>query len=156
MGKLGKEPSMDDILSSIKRIISEEVADENSAPPPDHSDASGKGTKEGEASSPISSEVLELTDEISGEKPMTVQSGSVDVPISRQAQPASDLPQSGDRASYDMNILSAMLIRQEGSENTIEGLIRSILTPFIGEWLEARLPAIVEDMVAKEIARITQ
>jgi cell pole-organizing protein PopZ len=39
---------------------------------------------------------------------------------------------------------------------TIEQLIRDMVRPFIKEWVEANLHVLVEEMVAKEIKRITQ
>jgi cell pole-organizing protein PopZ len=39
---------------------------------------------------------------------------------------------------------------------TIEQLIRDMVRPFIKEWVEANLHILVEEMVAKEIKRITQ
>jgi uncharacterized protein len=39
---------------------------------------------------------------------------------------------------------------------TIEQLIRDIVRPFIKEWVETNLHILVEEMVAKEIKRITQ
>ncbi|MFX6724745.1 DUF2497 domain-containing protein [Acinetobacter baumannii] len=34
-------------------------------------------------------------------------------------------------------------------------MVRELLRPMLREWLDARLPGIVETMVAREIARIT-
>ena len=39
--------------------------------------------------------------------------------------------------------------------DTLEGLVREMLKPMVAEWLEARLPDVVERMVAQEIKRIT-
>ena len=43
-----------------------------------------------------------------------------------------------------------------GSENTLEGLVRELLKPMIKEWLDANLPAIVEDKVEAEVQRIAR
>jgi hypothetical protein len=40
-------------------------------------------------------------------------------------------------------------------DNTLEGLVRELLRPMLREWLDAKLPDIVEAMVAREIERIT-
>ena len=48
-----------------------------------------------------------------------------------------------------------LIAPQDGGDNTLEGLVRSLLKPMLKEWLDARLPILVEEMVAKEIARIT-
>ena len=39
-------------------------------------------------------------------------------------------------------------------ETSLEGLVRDMLRPMLADWLEANLPAMVERMVAAEIARI--
>ncbi|MEL6662437.1 MAG: DUF2497 domain-containing protein [Pseudomonadota bacterium] len=43
-----------------------------------------------------------------------------------------------------------------GSENTLEGLVRELVKPMIKEWLDANLPAIVEDKVEAEVQRIAR
>lgn len=43
-----------------------------------------------------------------------------------------------------------------GSEHTLEGLVREMLKPMIKEWLDANLPAIVEDKVEAEVQRIAR
>jgi cell pole-organizing protein PopZ len=58
-------------------------------------------------------------------------------------------------ARHSLSALSSMLVTpKDGEDNTLDGLVRSMLKPLLKEWLDARLPALVEDMVAKEIARI--
>jgi len=39
-------------------------------------------------------------------------------------------------------------------ETSLEGLTRELLRPMLAEWLEANLPAMVEQLVQAEIARI--
>ena len=39
-------------------------------------------------------------------------------------------------------------------ETSVEGLVRELLKPALAEWLDKNLPAMVEKMVAAEIARI--
>ena len=41
------------------------------------------------------------------------------------------------------------------SDGTLEGLIRDLLRPMLREWIDANLPAMVEQMVQREIAKIT-
>uniref|UniRef100_UPI00157725C1 DUF2497 domain-containing protein n=1 Tax=Sphingomonas bacterium TaxID=1895847 RepID=UPI00157725C1 len=52
--------------------------------------------------------------------------------------------------------LSRLLVKPEPrTDGTLEGLVREMLRPMLRDWLDARLPALVEDMVAREIDRIT-
>lgn len=44
------------------------------------------------------------------------------------------------------------IVRQ--GETSLEGLTRELLRPMLAEWLEANLPAMVEQLVQAEIARI--
>lgn len=53
--------------------------------------------------------------------------------------------------------LSALMVAgYEGSGNTLEALVRELLKPMLKDYLNENLPQIVEDMVAKEIARISR
>jgi cell pole-organizing protein PopZ len=48
-----------------------------------------------------------------------------------------------------------MMIKPESnSDGTLEGLVREMLRPMLREWIDANLPHMVEDMVAREIAKI--
>lgn len=40
-------------------------------------------------------------------------------------------------------------------EGPLEAVVKEMLRPMLKEWLDTRLPEMVEDMVSKEIARIT-
>ena len=52
--------------------------------------------------------------------------------------------------------LSALVVKPEpNGENTLDGLVREMLRPMLKEWLDSRLPELVESLVEKEIARIT-
>jgi cell pole-organizing protein PopZ len=43
-----------------------------------------------------------------------------------------------------------------GSGVTLEAMMRDMLRPMLKEWLDENLPAVVERMVEKEIARISR
>ncbi|WP_031304101.1 DUF2497 domain-containing protein [Sphingobium quisquiliarum] len=157
MGDMSKEPSMEDILSSIKRIIAEEGEEAAQS-------MSRRGraeAKQAPAEQPMPEEVLELTDEVHVEEPMPAHKAPPADAVSAAAPP----PQKDESilsvesevaARHSLSALSSMLVTpRDGEDNTLDGLVRSMLKPMLKEWLDARLPALVEDMVAKEIARIT-
>ena len=53
--------------------------------------------------------------------------------------------------------LSRMMVKPEPpSDGTLEGLVREMLRPMLREWMDANLPAMVETLVAREIAKITR
>ncbi|WP_157085230.1 DUF2497 domain-containing protein, partial [Sphingomonas adhaesiva] len=55
-----------------------------------------------------------------------------------------------------LGALSRLVVKPEGdSDGTLEGLVRDMLRPMLSEWLDQNLPRLVEQMVAREIAKIT-
>jgi len=175
MGDLSKEPSMEEILSSIKRIIAEEGEEAvQPAARRGRSDAGFRAGFEQAPAAPAEMEVLELTDDAAVEdilpstKPAraarSVTSPSLETPAQNigatpdeEVQGETILSAASEIAArQSLSALSTMLVSgKDGEDNTLEGLVRSMLKPMLKEWLDARLPALVEDMVAKEIARIT-
>lgn len=58
--------------------------------------------------------------------------------------------------SGHLKALSGLMVQNyPGSENTLEALVREMLKPMLREWLDANLPTLVEQMVNREIARIS-
>jgi cell pole-organizing protein PopZ len=110
-----------------------------------------------ETTDPAVEEVLELTDEVGAEEPMPAHKTSRAPRIEAAVEDNSILSvESEVAARHSLSTLSSMLVTpKDGEDNTLDGLVRAMLKPMLKEWLDARLPALVEDMVAKEIARIT-
>ena len=131
MGEMQTDPSMEEILASIKRVIAE---DGRSTP------ARARRAPSTPEPTETSSEddVLELDD------PVT-EHGSL---LSSDAAAAS-------RARL------ATLSSLRGQNDTIadasplEAMVRDMLRPMLKEWLDENLPEIVESLVTREIARIT-
>lgn len=133
----GREPTMEEILASIRRIIAEE--DDGMRPSKAESPDLALLDENGEPFEAAESEVLELS-----------QSSNMagDRIVSDETEVA---------ASQKVAELSSMLVRgYEGSSDTLEALVRELLTPMLKSWLDANLPELVERMVAREIARITR
>jgi cell pole-organizing protein PopZ len=151
MGVVANEPSMDEILSSIKRIIA------------DGSERTPAGRPARRRPSAVSVElvdgdedaqVLELTDAVPERDEMDLAGHEAEAPV-QSANPILS-QSSAEAARHHLSSLSAMLVRpDEGPSNTLEGLVREMLKPMLKEWLDANLPAMVETMVSKEIDRIT-
>ena len=161
MGDLSSEPSMEEILSSIKRIIAEE----------------GDATLAGRARRPArmmspprdedDEEVLELNDPIPDRvpdppraapepEPRPVIETAMPAPLSKRPPEPIASPETAQAARGALDQLSRLLIKPEpGVDGTLEGLVRELLRPMLSEWIDANLPDMVETMVAKEIARIT-
>lgn len=154
-----KEPSMEEILASIRRIISEEgegapaPSPINEAPAPDPFDDLPDDEDMLEDADPdVASEVLELTTFAERAKPS--RSAPMAMPMAANEAPLVSDETLATTNQY-LNSLSGMLMRNyAGAENTLEGVVREMLRPMLKEWLDSNLPDIVEQMVAREISRI--
>jgi uncharacterized protein len=130
------EPSMDEILSSIKRIIADDerirpVAKRAPKPSPSHDDQD---------------EILELTETAADEE-------------------ADDVLLDDNKAQSLRHSFSALQTLSEpgvapqivrSGETSLESLTRDLLRPMLKDWLDSNLPPIVEAMVEREITRITK
>ncbi|WP_299328273.1 DUF2497 domain-containing protein [Parasphingopyxis sp.] len=148
MGDVNHEPTMEEILASIKKIIAEDG--DSAASEADVRSRRKKPVLE-TSEPPVSDDVLELTD--------TVEAESAEpVAIDEDAEPiASD--ETIDASHAALAALTAIAQpRAEGSDaedaHPLEGLVREMLRPMLKEWLDENLPGLVEEMVAREIARI--
>ena len=182
MAELNSEPTMEEILSSIKKIIAEDggksaatVAARRSIdrePSRDHlvsipiSNVLPEvrvDTDEPEPDSPVirlepptseNDDVLELTEmavEESTIAPLTLVTDAKAAPPAEMVSPDAS---AATRSAFES--LSALIVKPEAhSGDTLEGMVREMLRPMMKEWLDARLPEIVEAMVAKEISRIS-
>lgn len=173
---------MEDILSSIKRII----AEEGDTGTPRHR----RGAQGRVAPLPMSrddedeEEVLELSDPISPPAPPPPATPPNVTPVpgaeerSAPAAPRGSTPHPHHATSHGgdyrdaqaahvsaatveatrgaLGSLSRLLVKPEpDSDGTLEGLVREMLRPMVSTWLDRNLPAIVEQLVAREIAKIT-
>ncbi|NWK94726.1 DUF2497 domain-containing protein [Sphingobium lactosutens] len=152
MGDMTKEPSMEEILSSIKRIIAEEGEEAVQAAPRRARAEAAKPV----AIEPAVEEVLELTEEVAEEDSMPAPKLAAKTSTAATGDESIISVESEVAARHSLSALSSMLIApQDGQDNTLDGLVRSMLKPMLKDWLDSRLPVLVEEMVAKEIARIT-
>lgn len=167
---------MEEILASIRRIISEDDAPaepEAAAPAP-------APEPEPEYQAPAEDDVLELTDPIEPEpayepEPAPLESvGDLDVysPAAPEPEPAYTPPPArsfnrddvaetlvGDHASSLAasafgSLSSALLMPKDG--RTLEDVVRELLRPLLKEWLDQNLPRIVETKVEEEVHRIAR
>ncbi len=149
MGDISAEPSMEDILSSIKRIIAEEGDDRPVRPrrPLARSVSQAADEEEG-------GEVLELSDPMppSASRDETAATAPAEETL---AEIISKETAQATRGALEN--LSRMMVKAEPpSDGTLEGLVREMLRPMLRDWMDANLPAMVETLVAREIAKITR
>ena len=169
MGDVSAEPSMEDILSSIKRII----AEEGEAPGARARRPFGRGAPARLPEIDDGDEVLELDQPMPEEPEEAAMSPApravrppeetVERPIAAPAPPPPPAqaapivsPRAAEASRGSLENLSRLLVKPESPETgTLEGLVREMLRPMLKEWLDANLPELVERLVAQEIARIT-
>jgi cell pole-organizing protein PopZ len=171
-----EEPSMEEILASIRRIISED--DEKLAKEP-----APEPEPEKDAEPAEEEDVLELTEDDLEEDELVLEDEPEEEPepepesepeVEQVASaPAMDMgiddvdpaldedalvsSEAGDNIMGQFDALSALLTTgYQGSGNTLEDLVRELLRPMLKEWLDAYLPEIAERMVANEIARLAR
>lgn len=136
MGDMSREPSMEDILSSIRRVIARDEA---------------PGARPQRAAA--SDDVLDLRDE----------EESCDAARAIDAAPDEELVSaaSADAARHSLEALTAAIAPVASaalsmtSNRTMEEVVLDALRPMLKDWLDTNLPPLVEAMVAKEISRIT-
>jgi len=171
MGDISAEPSMEEILSSIKRIIAEE-GDGAMAAARARRQARPAPAPQPEPEQYDDEEILELSDQVAGEPETEVAPEPQAAPEPRfapselapvaaaapAAAPASSLlsPRTAEATRGPLDALSRMVIKPEvAGSDTLEGMVREMIRPMLREWLDANLPLMVESMVAREISRIT-
>ncbi len=145
--RLAGEPSVDEILDSIKKVIArddragvaarQKISRDPAATPPQPDD-----------------DVLDLAVSASF-------LASTDEAASPEAE-AAPLVTSESRAAMRESLAALAMMAEppaspqivRSGETSLEGLTRELLRPALAQWLDQHLPAMVEKLVAQEIARI--
>jgi cell pole-organizing protein PopZ len=138
MGDIQQDPSMEEILASIKRVIAEDGR-EGAVRAAASTAAARPARRIARAAEPPADEdVLEL-----------------DEPVTQGPSLLSDNAAAVSREK----LASLSALRQRGETppdaGALEAVVREMLKPMLKEWLDQRLPEIVEDLVTREIARLT-
>jgi uncharacterized protein len=160
-----QEPSMEEILASIRRIISEEGGGQ----PGTESPAPAGAEK------PPSADVLELTDVVEADGSVTTLGKEPAASVAASNPPPPTPPSSADEALLSERTaaasfgslaeLASAVARQEMvhsdiplgmSERTLEGLIAELLRPMLREWLDRNLPGLIDRIVRREIEKLVR
>jgi cell pole-organizing protein PopZ len=131
-----REPSMEDILASIKRVIAEEKELRAAVPPP----SPDPGDDE--------DDVLELDESMEAE-------ASADAPL-ELGPPLLD-EEAADTSRQKLDQLSSVAASAPPvpAVNPLEDMLREMLRPVLKQWLDENLPRMVDEHVKREISRIT-
>lgn len=168
MGDISTEPSMEEILSSIKRIIAEEgdaatgartrrAAKVAAAPATElANDRDEQDDEVLELSEPAPQPAPEPMPRATAEPQPQLQPSATSTPdVPRRVEPILS-ERTAEASRGALEALSRMVVKPEvAGSDTLEGLVRELIKPMLREWLDANLPQIVEAMVAREITRIT-
>ena len=168
-----QEPTMEEILASIRRIISEDEPPADTEAPEAHAapEPAPQALAEPE---PEPEDVLELT-ELAPEPEALETHGDLDVlpaapaepepaPVAAAAVVASPDPveepllvsaPTAEAASASFGHLSRS-IRMPTDGATLEGVVRELLRPLLQSWLDEHLPGIVQNAVAEEVERLAR
>ena len=131
-----REPSMEDILASIKRVIAEEKEARAAVPP-------------APAASEDEDGVLEL-DESMATQPPEAEPLELGPPLLD-----ADVADSSRHQLEELTQLAASAPPPPASVNPLEDMLREMLRPVLKQWLDENLPRIVDEHVKREISRIT-
>ena len=184
-----QEPTMEEILASIRRIISED-----DAPPPDEAAPAAAeepaaleaepapepepeaapalepepvaAAAEPEPEPVVEEEALELTDKVETHGDLDVVAAPAPAPEPEPAPvaaaPAAPAPveslvseHAATAAASAFGQLSAAIAMPSG-DRTLEDVVRELLRPLLQHWLDENLPAIVQQSVEAEVARIAR
>ncbi len=130
-----REPSMEDILASIKRVIAEEKEIRAASPPP----TLDAGDEE---------DVLELD--------ASMEAVTVAAPV--DLGPPLIEEQVADSSRQSLETLASVAATSPvppPTVNPLEEMVREMLRPILKQWLDDHLPSVVDEHVKREIHRIT-
>ena len=169
---------MEEILASIRRIISEDDAPQAAAAPapePEAAPPAPEPSPPAKVSAPApEDDVLELTDPVDSPRSAPPKPGyqetvgdlDVFAPEPVRAPPPSAPPPSfaeepllgsyaAEQSASHFGAL-ARSVAMPKAGRTLEDVVREMLKPMLREWLDHNLPAIVEARVQAEVERISR
>lgn len=150
------EPSVEEILESIKKVIARDNRAES---------AQARARREAPVPTPAApaarpADVLDLAEEDAE----VLLAGDVCEDEGDAMTDEDDAPLLPETAAVSMrdSLAALSMLAQPGAqpqivrsgETSLEGMVRDMLRPMLSEWLEKNLPGMVERMVAAEITRI--
>lgn len=162
------EPSVEEILESIKKVIARESGAMGAPLPRSRPTRASAKTPDSDAIEPAAPEEAEEVLELDEEAMLALEEQRDDPRFAAEEalERSEGLhgPLTGEATASAMreNFAALAMLAQPGrppqivrsGETSLEGLTRELLRPMLAEWLDRHLPAMVEEMVKAEIARI--
>ncbi len=146
-----KEPSMEEILSSIRRILSTEEGDSSKV-------VNQEAIQVNNADNYVQNSPLELTSDMMIDEPLEVSGNEDEKKEQTMSEKEGLLSEKTTReTTAKLSELTQVLSEEKENalpETSLEGMVRSLLTPYLKEWLNTHLPEIVEKIVQREVRRL--
>jgi hypothetical protein len=177
-----QEPTMEEILASIRRIISEDdapggeeaeaapaeaeaepvaeaAAEPEPEPEPEPAAAEPEPVAVAAAPEPepvVEEEALELTEKVETHGDLDVFTAPAAEPAAQPAPTESLVSEHvATAAASSFGALSAAITMPKG-DRTLEDVVRELLRPLLQQWLDENLPGIVQQAVEAEVERIAR
>ena len=150
------DPSMEDILASIRRILSEDEAPSGAGTQPGPEQAQAEGAEDGVL---VLDPSMMVSDPAHEAEPLPAGPVPAPAPAPPDA-PASALvaPEAAAAAAISVGSLVRTLtdraVQVHSGGPTVEDIVREELRPLLKSWLDANLPSLVERLVRAEIERV--
>ncbi|PZO49539.1 MAG: DUF2497 domain-containing protein [Alphaproteobacteria bacterium] len=153
------EPSMEEILASIRRIISEEEQAPTAEPVLDltQTDEPTGGADDDIVFEAVEQAVAEETP-VPAAAPVYVEPTPAPTARAHVSDPTDSLlatPTTNASAAALARLAGTLRISEQPGQ-TVEGVVRELLKPMLKEWLDRNLPSIVEARVEAELERIAR
>lgn len=157
----GTDPSMEDILASIRRILSEEETQPPAPVPPPPNPGAGVLVLDPSMLVAEEPHVEKKAEPVTPATPPQAAAAPAPPPAPRAPEPAGGLvaPEAAAAAAQSVGALVRQLGTDRGSQvsrggPTIEDVVREEMRPLLKQWLDAHLPPMVERLVRSEIERV--
>ena len=129
----GREPSMEEILASIKKVIAEDK----------DARAADVVVESARNDADDADDVLELNDELAPK-------ADLGPPLLNETAAVAS------RSAFDqLSTVAATVPAAPPQANPLEEMVREMLRPILKQWLDDHLPRLVDEHVKREISRIT-
>ncbi len=152
-----QEPSIEEILASIRQIISDDDGGEPEAapeppPPPSPPKRKPEPVREPEPE-PEDEDVLELTERMDEPEPERIQIDMQDSDDDGESV-FTDSAENAAFQGFARLASRAPLDRRGTGDTTIEDIVRELMKPMLREWLDIHLPPLIEKVVQRELRKI--
>ncbi len=160
MSNTQPEPSMEEILASIRRIISEDE-EEPAAKPAPRVEPQRVAAQEPPRQEPLRPPPRPAAFQPAPQPEPTFATEDVEMIRKNVAEAMADddaiiAEQTAAAASKAFLNLSQSVQVSDGRGRTLEDLVVEMLRPMIKDWLDANLPQIVEEKVEEEVQRVAR